>query len=105
MFYPLNYRGATHTNYITRRAWYHTYMDPQERKLLDEAVSLARENNKLLKKIHRAAVWGRVIRTIYWVVIIGVTVGALYFLQPYVDQLQSIYGQVQDTQAQLSDLF
>ena len=71
-------------------------MDIQEKRLLEETAALARENHKLLKKIHRGALWGRTIRFIYWVVVLGLAVGAFYFLQPYIDQARELYQGAQD---------
>ncbi len=80
-------------------------MDPNERQQLKEALDLSRENNILLKKMWRATQWGRVIKALYWIAIIAITVGSLYFIQPYVDTLQGVYGGMQDAQSQFKDLF
>jgi uncharacterized membrane protein len=53
---------------------------------------MVEENNKLLRKMHRAALWGRIFHFFYWAAIIGLSVGAYYFIQPYVDQVQGVYG-------------
>ncbi|MCI0619915.1 hypothetical protein L0Y40_02675 [Candidatus Wolfebacteria bacterium] len=75
-------------------------MDIEEKHLIEEIAGLTRENNTLLKKIHRGALWGRVWRIIYWVIILGVAFGALYFLQPYVEQVRALYRTVQTVQEQ-----
>ena len=80
-------------------------MNPDEQKMLREALSLSRENNEILKKLYRSTMWGRVFRILYWLVLIGVTVGSLYLIQPYIDQLQGIYSQVSETQDQFSNFF
>lgn len=80
-------------------------MNPEEQKMLQEALTLSRENNEILKKLYRTTMWGRAFRVVYWLVIIGVTVGSFYLIQPYVDQLQGAYGQIQETQSQFGDLF
>jgi len=71
-------------------------MSPEERQLLIQTHRLTEENNKLLRKMHRAALWGRVFHFLYWVVIIGLSVGAYYFIQPYIDQLTQVYGGVKN---------
>ncbi|MDO8594792.1 MAG: hypothetical protein Q7R93_04770 [bacterium] len=53
---------------------------------------MVEENNKLLRKIHRAALWGRAWSILYWTVIIGLSVSAYFFVQPYVEQIQGVYG-------------
>ena len=41
--------------------------------------------------MHRNAVWGSVFHFLYWVVIIGISVGAYLYVQPFVDQAVSVY--------------
>ena len=53
---------------------------------------MVEENNTLLRKMHRAALFWRVFHTLYWIIIIGLSVGAYYFFQPYVEQIQGVYG-------------
>ena len=80
-------------------------MDIQEKRLLEETAALAKENNKLIKKIRRGMITGRVVRIFYWVVIIGISVGAFYFLQPYVEGIRGIYEDLQGAQNQVNTLF
>lgn len=67
-------------------------MDSESKKLLEAIYSLAEENNKMLHTIKRSMLWARVMTVVYWIAIIGVSVGAFYFVQPYMDQLMEIYG-------------
>ena len=67
-------------------------MTPEERQLLIQTSRLVEENNKILRKMHRAALWGRIVRILYWAVIIAFSVGAYYYVQPYIEQVQSVYG-------------
>ena len=67
-------------------------MTPEERQLLIQTHRMVEENNKLLRKMHRSALWGHIFRFLYWAIIIGLSVGAYYFVQPYIEQLQSVYG-------------
>lgn len=62
---------------------------------IHETRQLAEENHELLDKTHRMLVWGRVFSILYWVLIIGVAVGALYFLEPYWDNLVEAYENIQ----------
>jgi len=66
-------------------------MDPNTNQLLRDILEKTEENNKLLKKIHRANMWGRAFRIFYWLIIIGVTLGAYYFIQPYIESLLGAY--------------
>ncbi len=67
-------------------------MDQEDKKLLQETLALAQENNKMLRSLRRSMIWGRVMSFLYWALIIGSAVGAYYFIQPYVDQLIGVYG-------------
>jgi hypothetical protein len=67
-------------------------MDPESKKLLEDTFVLAQENNKMLHSLVRSMRISRIVSIIYWVLIIGSAVGAYYFIQPYIDQLMSIYG-------------
>lgn len=62
-------------------------MTPEERDLLVKTHELAEENNKMLRSLRNAQRWDRVIKYGYWVVIIGLSFGAYYFIQPYMESL------------------
>lgn len=80
-------------------------VDIERDQSMKHLVELTEENNKLLKKMHRAHLVDRTIRLLYWVVIIGASVGAFYVLQPYLDELKSIYGDFQGVTEQVGGLF
>lgn len=69
-------------------------MSPEEREMLEKAVALAEENNKMLHAMRRSMFWSRVMNTLYWIAIIGVSIGAFYFVQPYVEKVMKIYDSV-----------
>jgi hypothetical protein len=71
-------------------------MSPEERELLEKSVTLAEENNKLLHSMRRSQRLSTIARVLYWVLIIGISFGAFYFLQPYVDQLKGVYSGAED---------
>jgi hypothetical protein len=60
-------------------------------ELVRQAVALGEENNSLLKKMRRAEKWSTFFRFIYWIIIIGLSVGAFYFIQPYAAALESLW--------------
>ncbi len=72
--------------------WYTFTMSPEEKKLLEETAQLTKESNEILKKLYRSHIWGRVTHILYWVIIIGASIGAFYFIQPYIDTLRSFTG-------------
>ncbi len=73
---------------------------PQEhdeiKALLRRNLELARENNKLLKKIRRNSVIANIMRLVWWAVIIGVPVFLYYYvLEPYLIELNNTYQELQ----------
>lgn len=69
-----------------------TGMDPKDRELLEKTFDLAKENNSLLRSMRRSMRISQAFRVFYWLVIIGLSIGAYYVIQPYVDQLMEVYG-------------
>ncbi len=67
-------------------------MLPEERELLEKTLALAEENNKILQGIKRSMRIGRWWKIIYWTLVVGTALGAYYFIQPYIDQVISVYG-------------
>jgi len=80
-------------------------MDSEDKHKLDRALELSEENNQMLKKMIRNMRWSRLIKVIYWTVIIAVSVGALYFAQPYVDSVSDAYNSIQDTTRSVNSIF
>lgn len=70
--------------------------DDELRELLDQNFEVAQENNRLLEKIYNQLFWGKVMRALYWLILIGIGVGAFYFLQPFVENILNTYGSIVD---------
>ena len=71
-------------------------MTPEEKSLLERTYKMAEENNRILLSIRRSARWSSVMRYVYWFVIIALSVGAYYFIQPYVNFLVSEFSGTAD---------
>ncbi|MFA6385464.1 MAG: hypothetical protein WCW29_01830 [Candidatus Paceibacterota bacterium] len=67
-------------------------MDPEVKNLLEENLKLSKENNELLLKIRSIQRWQQITRIFYWVAIIGVSFGALYYLKPYLGNVMNLYS-------------
>ncbi|MFA6256788.1 MAG: hypothetical protein WCT29_00565 [Candidatus Paceibacterota bacterium] len=80
-------------------------MSPEEREMLLKCVTLAEENNKILHAMKRSMMWTRVTRIVYWTLIIGSTVGAYYFIQPYLEQIIGVYGGTKSSIDNVNSLF
>ncbi|MDO8482594.1 MAG: hypothetical protein Q7S86_02125 [bacterium] len=72
-------------------------MNPEEKILLERAVSLGEENNKILRSIRRANRLGFVWKIVYWAIIIGVSYGAYVYIQPSIDRLTQEYAKIKGT--------
>ncbi|HEY4518541.1 MAG TPA: hypothetical protein VJG48_02850 [Candidatus Paceibacterota bacterium] len=67
-------------------------LDPEK-----ELLELTRENNKILRSLRAHNRWATFSHIVYWLVIIGVSVGTFYYLQPYLETLLKTYQQIQST--------
>ncbi len=67
-------------------------MDHEDRRLLRETARLTEENSKILKKLLSAQRWARFFSILRWLVIIGISVGAYYYLAPYIESVTELYG-------------
>jgi hypothetical protein len=66
-------------------------MNPDTKQLLEENVKLSKENNELLLKLYNIQKWAQITRVVYWFVIIGISVGAFYFIKPFLGNLTNLY--------------
>jgi hypothetical protein len=69
-------------------------MNPEERKMLEETRALAIENREILRSIQRNLRVSAVLKALYWIIIIGATFGAFYFIKPYVDILNGGFSEI-----------
>lgn len=56
------------------------------------------ENNAILIKMRRVQRNAHLFRLFYWIIIISITAGSLYYIKPYLDQLAEMYSGFQNTQ-------
>jgi hypothetical protein len=71
-------------------------MTPEEKSLLERTYKMTVENNDILHRMRRSARFSSVMRYVYWAVIIILSFGAYYFIQPYVNFLTSSLGNIQN---------
>ncbi len=65
------------------------------RHLLKRNTELLEENNRILKKLHRSAVWSFWFRVIFYVLAIGLPFAMYYyFLEPYLASMTNSYESV-----------
>jgi hypothetical protein len=66
-------------------------MSEAEEHLLRENLRLAKENNQMLRALHRAMWWSRVASIVYWALLIGSLFGLYYLFQPFIDEGRNIF--------------
>ena len=69
-------------------------MDEEERELLEKTAESTEECLKILKKIQRGRRFEMITRILYWLIIVGLAVGTYYYIQPYINNLLSIYKNI-----------
>ena len=67
-------------------------MEEETKKFLEDNLALNKENNRILLKLYNIQRWAQITRVIYWFVIIGISIGAFYFIQPFLSSLAGAYG-------------
>jgi len=72
------------------------FMTPEEKSLLERTNKLAEENNTILKSMRRSARFANALKLAYWVVIIFLSIGAYYAIQPYVNTMISYTPELQN---------
>ena len=69
-------------------------MDQEEKDLLNKTYELSKENSHILKGIRSSNRWASFVRILYWIIIIGASVAAYYFIQPYLNTAIKAYNSV-----------
>jgi hypothetical protein len=72
-------------------------MDTNDKKTLEVIKAEVEENSKILHKLERAERMRRWVSITYWLIVLGLGLGAYYFIQPYIDSLKSVYLDVADS--------
>lgn len=71
-------------------------MMAENQRLLLENLELSRQNSKIIKKIQGHLHQTMIFKTLYWIIIIGMAIGAFYFIRPYVDTIVTTYNQTRE---------
>ncbi len=62
-------------------------METGDRELIEKVLRVSQENNVMLRRMQSRARWGTLFRAFYWILIIGLSLGAFYFVQPYIEAI------------------
>ena len=71
--------------------------DLETKQLLRRSIELAEENNDMLHKMRRNSRIQGAFKAFYWLVIIAVSFGSYYYLQPYLQKALALYDQAQSS--------
>jgi len=66
-------------------------MDPEIKTILQENLRISHENNEMILSLVKYQKQQKTLKIIYWVLIILVTFGSLFFIQPLLGSLISLY--------------
>lgn len=66
-------------------------MDELSKSEIRELLELTRENNELLKGVHKRARWSMFFFVFRWAITFGLLIGAYYYVEPYVDMAKDAY--------------
>ncbi|MFA6476578.1 MAG: hypothetical protein WCV68_04195 [Candidatus Paceibacterota bacterium] len=69
-------------------------MDEETKELLRTDVELSKENNKLLHELVWYQKWARGLNIVKWVIVVGTTLGALYYVEPMLASLIGTYSEL-----------
>jgi hypothetical protein len=58
-------------------------MDDESKKLFQENLEVSRESLKILKKINRDRIFGRIYGFLKFIVIVALTLGSFLYVEPY----------------------
>lgn len=61
-------------------------------KKIDALTSLVEENQMMIRNLYQRARMATVFVFIKWFIIIGITVGSFYYIQPLINNLVGVYG-------------
>ncbi|MFH1626627.1 MAG: hypothetical protein ABH971_00775 [bacterium] len=72
-------------------------MNPEEKELLEKTYEMTKENSHILKGIKKANQWSALFRIFYWIIIIGISIGIYYYIEPYINSILKSFNNLQAT--------
>ncbi len=75
------------------------------KQMLKRNTELLEENNRLLRKMHRNAIWGFWLRVLFYGIFLGLPfVMYFYIVAPYLASMESTYGSALEQLESLSNI-
>lgn len=78
--------------------------DEDIKKLLEANLELSKENNRMIRALHRNYKITRVFRLVYISLILISIFGLYYYLEPYVEEVSRLYGGSANTLKDLQEV-
>lgn len=69
-------------------------MDDELKNLMQKNLELSQESLRILKKINRDRIYGKIFYMLKWAIIIGGTLGTYYYIEPIIKDLLNTLGSV-----------
>ena len=78
-------------------------MTSEEREDLEEALELARENNRILRGMRRSARFARFVRVLFWIGLIVLGYFIYVWIEPYLESIQQASERAGELNAELNN--
>lgn len=69
-------------------------MDEELKNLLKRNLEASEESLRILKKLNRARIADNIYWIVKWVVIIGLSFGAYYYIEPFIKKYMDLVGSI-----------
>lgn len=79
-------------------------MTPEEKALLERVATQVSENNEILKSVRLSQRWSFFMKVAYWALILILSFGAYFFIQPYLTFMNGVSGGMKNDVSQVRDL-
>ncbi len=79
-------------------------MDADLENHIENIEKLVVQNNRMLIRMRHAQRTAAAFRFLYWIIIIGLTIAAYYYVQPYITAVKSDVSSAQGTISNLKNL-
>lgn len=71
---------------------------------MEELLKLTRDSNKILHAMRRHQRWASVGHALYWLLIVGVSVGSYVLIKPYLQTLMETYDKITEASNSIQDM-
>lgn len=78
-------------------------MIEENNRLLKENLEITREHTKKIDRINRRMRRGATWKILYWLILLGISIGVYYYTKPYIDNAVESYNNVQEQITQTKD--